>query len=259
MNSPEYLISAAGGNITAIQVIDNPQTGEWYAVNGKNLGDRYEKLGAEQSGFLVKSTNHFHMAGGEFCGNATRAAAVLFSKLCNSPDVKYTVSGYNGTVNSHVDQNDLQDVFFVESIFSDMPIDAKEVIANGNRAVLVDLGGIVHVVIQDEMPKNFEDVHRRVVADLDLSKRDAVGVVWYTRNGSNVLIHPVVWVRSIDSFFYETSCGSGSIAVAKVTGLQEIYQVSGEAIHVVITGKSISLKSRMEVINNGGSSSSDLL
>ncbi len=250
MNNSVYLISAAGGNITAIQVIDNPQTDEWYAINGKDLGNRFEKFGAEQSGFLIRSTNHFQMAGGEFCGNATRAAAVLFSKLRNSPDVKYTVSGYSGTVNSHVDQNGLQNVYSVESIFSDMPIDAKEVITIGEEAVLVDLGGIVHIVIQDEMPKNFEGVHRQIVNDLNLSKRDAVGVVWYTMDQSHVLIHPVVWVRSIDSFFYETSCGSGSIAVARVTGLKEIHQVSGEAIHVSINDKSVSLKSRMEIINH---------
>lgn len=250
MNNPEYLISAAGGNKTAIQVIDESQTTDWYAKKGTELGAKYEKLGAEQSGFLIKSRNHFQMSGGEFCGNATRAVAIIFSRLLSSPDIQYTVSGFNGTVNSHVEFNDCDKKYDVESIFLNMPIDTKEVIVNDNKAIIVDLGGIVHVVIRGTIPEDYEKIHRQIVTELGLEQRDAVGVVWYTKVKSNATIHPVVWVKGIDSFFYETSCGSGSIAVAKVTGLKEIYQVTKEPIQVIITDKSVSLKSRMMVIQH---------
>jgi diaminopimelate epimerase len=258
MNNPEYLISAAGGNITAIQVIDNPQTTDWYVKQGIELGARYEKLGAEQSGFLVKDENHFQMTGGEFCGNATRAAAILFSQLQNNLDTQYTVSGFDGIVSSCVESRSRYHDYVVESVFPNMQVDTKEVIANGQEATIVDLGGIVHIVIQGKMPKNYEKIHRQIVEELNLNQRDAVGVIWYTKDESSVTIHPVVWVRSIDSFFYETSCGSGSIAVAKVTGSEAIYQVSNEPIYVTITNESVSLKSRMEVMHNGSPSSSDL-
>lgn len=258
MNNPEYLISAAGGNETAIQVIDKPQTSEWYAEKGTELGAKYEKLGAEQSGFLIKSKDHFQMAGGEFCGNATRSAAIIFSLLQNNPNTQYTVSGFDGTVNSHVEPSNHDNEYTVESIFPGMSISTKEVMANGEEAIIVDLGGIVHVVIQGTMPTDYEKIHRQIVTELNLSQRDAVGVIWYTKKESYATIHPVVWVKGIDSFFYETSCGSGSIAVAKVTGLKEIYQVTKEPIQVIITNKSVSLKSKMEVIYHE-STSSDLL
>lgn len=250
MNNPEYLISAAGGNETAIQVIEETQTTEWYAKKGTEIGAKYENLGAEQSGFLVKSMNHFQMAGGEFCGNATRAVAILFSRLLNRPDTQYTVSGFDGVVSSHVESNGHDNGYIVESIFLDMPIITEEVVANGKEAIIVDLGGIVHVVIQGTIPEDYEKIHRQIVTELNLSQRDAVGVIWYTKTESHATIHPVVWVRGIDSFFYETSCGSGSIAVAKVTGLEKIYQVTKEPIQVIITNKSVSLKSQMRVLQN---------
>ena len=64
-----------------------------------------------------------------------------------------------------------------------------------------------------------------------------------------VYIEPVVWVRAIDTFFHETSCGSGSIAVAASTGQQEIVQPSGETITVTISASGVELQSEMEVLS----------
>ncbi len=38
------------------------------------------------------------MAGGEFCGNATRAATVLLSQVRDENNVSFSVSGFNDVV-----------------------------------------------------------------------------------------------------------------------------------------------------------------
>jgi diaminopimelate epimerase len=110
----------------------------------------------------------------------------------------------------------------------------------------------VHVVVLGKMPEDYETVHRRIVNELGLENRDAVGVVWvrYLNHASRVRIDPVVWVRAIDSFFYETSCGSGSIAVGKVTKETKLEQVTGQKILVKFEGENLTLSSEMEVISN---------
>ena len=53
-----------------------------------------------------------------------------------------------------------------------------------------------------------------------------------------VKIHPIVWVKSIDTLYYETACGSGSLATAIYIKYKENYnwvkikQPSGYFINV---------------------------
>ncbi|HCQ89072.1 MAG TPA: hypothetical protein DIU45_04165 [Clostridium sp.] len=245
----KYLVSAAGGNTTVIQLIENSQTREWYSSNGNELVNKYDNFEVEQSGFLIPKDLHFEMAGGEFCGNASRAAAAVFSILRKEPIVDFTVSGFNGTVHSTVSKYS-DNEYNVESIFNGMNILSKEVeLFDGTQAFLVDLGGIVHIVIEGELPSNYKDIHKEVTSELDLLRKSAVGVVWYTkRENKQVKIHPIIWVNEVNTFYYETSCGSGSIAVAVVTGINEIEQVTGELILAKISKEFVSLKSKIKVL-----------
>ncbi|MDO8576267.1 MAG: hypothetical protein Q7R90_03040, partial [bacterium] len=72
-----FVVTAAGGNGTAIKVLDTPLSRTEYAEQGNALGHSMEGFGAEQTAFLVLSENHLEMGGGEFCGNASRSAAVI--------------------------------------------------------------------------------------------------------------------------------------------------------------------------------------
>lgn len=245
----KYLVSAAGGNTTAIQLIENSQTREWYRSNGNELVNEYENLEVEQSGFLILRDSHFEMAGGEFCGNASRAAAAIFSMLKKESIVDFTVSGFNGIVHSNINKYS-DNEYDVESIFNGMNILSREVkLSNGTQGFLVDLGGIVHIVIEGELPSNYKDIHKEITSELDLLRKSAVGVVWYTkRENKPVKIHPIIWVNEVNTFYYETSCGSGSIAVAVVTGINEIEQVTGELILVKVSEEFVSLKSKIKVL-----------
>jgi hypothetical protein len=61
-------------------------------------------------------------------------------------------------------------------------------------------------------------------------------------------MHPVVWVKAIDSFFYEESCGSGTIAVGRVTGASSVVQPTEKIISVGFTERAVVLESEMEVV-----------
>jgi histidine racemase len=248
--SSMVVITAAGGNGTAIEIIDDPLTRMEYSSRGRLLGENAEKLGTEQAGFIVLSQGHFEMAGGEFCGNASRAAAVLFSELRNARDVSFTVSGFKGVVHATVDKR-ADGKYSVYCRFPGMSVDVRPAKSRGRTVDVVDLGGIVHVVIEDKFPAQqdtYQEIHHRLTEELNLRERDAVGVVWVERKDDSVEIHPVVWVRSVDTFFYESSCGSGAIAACAVTGVSDIVQPTGKIIRAEINDDLVSLKSDVEVI-----------
>lgn len=251
MKTVQKLVTAAGGNGTAIEVIKEPLSRQGYELRGKALCDDFEPLGAEQAGFLVLNENHFEMAGGEFCGNATRSAAVLLYQMSGEDDMSFTVSGFDGIVNASV-KSLTGAAFFVEAAFLGMQVKTDEVtLEDGSPASIVDLGGIVHVVVEGEFPSDPNEYgvqHRKIVDWFKLGDRDAVGVVWYQQSEDAVVMHPVVWVRAVDTFYYETSCGSGAIAVGRVVGTPSIVQPSGMIISAEINEDAVVLKSEMEVI-----------
>lgn len=252
VNSRDKLVTAAGGNGTAIRILDTPLNRADYARDGRALIEAMERDGAEQAGFLILSDRHFQMAGGEFCGNASRAAALLFSKAFGLSELQFTVSGFDGTVNATVDKQS-DTLYDVHCEFPGMPTVVKHVtLDNGQLADIVDLGGIVHVVIEGAFPSDessYRAAHRAIMEQFGLSQRDAVGVVWFERTGDSVVMHPVVWVRDIDTFFYEESCGSGTIAVGRVTGAQSVVQPTGKSIKVRIDEGLVVLESEMEVVH----------
>jgi diaminopimelate epimerase len=136
----------------------------------------------------------------------------------------------------------------VTCAFDRLPVEVRREQNTDSELQIVDLGGIIHIVIEGALPSDYEAQHRALTCRFGLSDRGAVGVCWVEQSTDRVTLHPVVWVRAIDSFFYETSCGSGSIAAGVVTGKNTITQPSGEAIEVRREGIQVSLQSRMEVI-----------
>lgn len=252
MKYQNVVITAAGGNGTVISVIDDPLTRDEYVVRGKLLGEQYTRFGAEQAGFLIPGVSHFEMSGGEFCGNAARSAALLLSELQGLEHVTFTMSGFDGVVEANVEKI-AQQTYRVESSFPGLPTICTRVsLVNGLGVSIVDLGGIVHVLINDTFPGNtseYRRMHKEVVRELNLAKRAAVGVVWFGYVGERVVIHPVVWVRDVDTFFYEQSCGSGSIAASVVTNLSDIIQPTGAEIYVRVDPTEVVLRSEMEVVH----------
>jgi diaminopimelate epimerase len=192
------------------------------------------------------------MSGGEFCGNAARAAALLISQKTNSNTGVFTMSGFDGEVSFNV-----MDGGVINCKFSNLPITSQDLIVEDVSVKVVDLGGIIHVVLPSSIKfendeSYYKAVHNNFVNILDLKRRSAVGVIWQEVNSDgSIKIHPVVWVKDIDSFFYETACGSGTLAalVACNEKSKEIFQPSNQSIYSErLAEETYLLRSKMEIL-----------
>lgn len=245
-----YIISAAGGNNTAIKIIEKPLSRIEYEEIGSKILKQTERKDVEQVGFLIPSIKHFEMSGGEFCGNAARSAAFLLSRIFKEQKFTFTMSGFSGNVNAVVgiDKDNIEKAT-VSCYFEGLVSDLVEKEINSKKVSVVDLGGIVHCILHEPFPHDsYKKEHSEIVSKLKLGDRSAVGVLWLNQVEDGLKMDPVVWVKSIDTFFYETSCGSGSIAAAISTGEKTILQPSGEKIEVEVESNGIRLTSRMEEI-----------
>ena len=181
-------------------------------------------LQAEQVGFLDLEADpvRLDMMGGEFCGNACRAAAAVMARegvglarIGEDLRGELRVSGVDRPVALRVAVE--RDECWVQ-----MPLPEASA-TGGNDWIselepglgLVRLPGITHLCLDEEMhpfAEDFEEASAALRAKFDLDE-EAVGCIWY-RTSPACAIKPVVWVRSTASTHYETGCGSGSLALA---------------------------------------------
>ena len=230
------VLEVAGGNWTVLQAVYGLDRKTHSRQTGKALLASYPT--AEQVGFVDIQNNRLEMAGGEFCGNASAAAAVLLAAEFSKSTVRYQVSGFDGKVVADVTRfND--DRYSVRASFQGMRYTVATRRYKGRQVNLVDMKGIIHVLIKDVFPADYERIHRELVDDLGLRNHEAVGVIWYARQGEKTRIDPVVWVKKVDTLYYETACGSGAIAAALCTGCSTITQPTGENIYVHVDGERI--------------------
>ena len=269
------VIYAANGNPTGIMCMPDASRRSEYADIAKECMKNDPRI--EQFGFLEVNDNflktaeefgvnaaiaaalvaeeigqpsngpYFQMSGGEFCGNAARAVALLIAELSGRVNGSFTMSGFVGPVSYQVFPGNV-----VQCSFDNFRVEVKEVVTTGMKATLVDMGGIVHVVLPTDVPfvnkrEVYEPAHKRIVRELNLEDRLAVGVIWRRETESGTAIYPVVWVKEIGSFFYETACGSGTLATLLVgeVNSQEILQPSGCSIYAEKIGERLILRSQM--------------
>lgn len=214
----KYKKFAPTGNVTLI--VETPVSrSEQPAVAGKlmALDKNAEQVGFVEEPHYLGAALKLQMMGGEFCGNATIAAAALaLSKrepavgtkddvwleisgadepLCVS--IEYTGDGsYTGTVSMPLPESNFD----------------CELVYEGKSIVLpvVRMPGIAHVIATGGLSP---DLAQRAIGEwcrqLDT---EALGIMFYDKE--NKLLNPLVYVASTDSTMWESSCASGSCAVA---------------------------------------------
>ena len=191
------------GNITLF-VRTSVAKAQYGAVAEKLLA--LPRFKAEQVGFLLGG-GRMEMAGGEFCGNATRAFGLLTAKergLTGKQHLTLSVSGCEKAVGVDVDTD-------AGTARAEMPLPlfAREETVNGAHGTLVHLGGIAHFVVSDVEPSEaFFAAAEPMFASL--GALDAYGVIFL--DGENM--KPLVKVPAVNSLVWEGSCGSGSLAAA---------------------------------------------
>jgi D-alanyl-D-alanine dipeptidase/diaminopimelate epimerase len=246
MRKTATVAKIADGNETAIQIIKGARkSGDEQA--GKALMNAFPSV--EQAGLLYIDSDRLEMAGGEFCGNASAVAAVLLTNKSGEPSAYYSVSGFEGSVAAEVASIG-DNRYRVRATFNVMSYKVESSRYKGRQLCVVDMKGIVHVLIEAVFPaSNYESQQRKIVDELNLGNREAVGVIWYEQQAGQVKIDPVVWVKEIDTLYYESACGSGAIAVALATDNRKILQPTGAYINVYATGDKVTTECEVTIIN----------
>lgn len=218
MRTLRFYKASPGGNAT-ILVLDPVPTLERALVARMLMAEGH--LQAEQVGYLDLGVSpvRLDMMGGEFCGNACRAAAAVMARegvgLVRRGDELHgelAVSGACRFVGVRV-------VPATGECWVDMPLSDLEKGAVMTECAFgigcVTLPGITHLCLDESQHPFPEDFAAQAASLRQRFGLDgcAVGCVWYQENPV-CAIKPVVWVRSTSTTHFETGCGSGSLAVA---------------------------------------------
>lgn len=138
-----FVVAAAGGNNTVIRILSTALSRAEYESIGRKLITETEIFGAEQCGFLILDEGRFEMSEGGFCGNAARAAAVLFSKFRGTSSVHFTMSGYRGMVRGNVVEGG-DDTFAATCTFPGLPNEVvRETFLDDGRLAKIDRKSVV--------------------------------------------------------------------------------------------------------------------
>ncbi len=229
----DIIVFDPAGNTTIMVLTPVPRS--QYAETAKKLleidfgpqcGWREVAFG-EQVAFIVEENNQdvteapiMEMCGLEFCGNASRSYAyyrVLFlgegeNVDGNKKKVNVRVSGCSEILTAVVDPNRRDSV-----IQMPLPVDLKmiDTAPAGIEGTypLVVFDGISHIVIPGVDPdeETFHRIREFIYSEVD-PEMDAFGVMFI--NEEKDLMSPVVYVRDVDTTYFEGSCASGTAAAA---------------------------------------------
>lgn len=241
--SLNYKILNPGGNKTAI-VIGNKYSNE----DKKKINDKIlkENPDVEQVGFISKKENKLEMAGGEFCMNATRCAIWEYLKG-NLGEIELNVSGCKEKISGGITKE--------KEVYVNMQINKKmsDIIEKNSKLNFVKLDGILLAIIDEENSKEYiEELKKdeekaksklKEIMQTFETYEKALGIILLEKEKSKTKINPIIWVKTIDTLYYETACGSGSLATAiyknYIEGIEnlEIMQPSGYSININLNKK----------------------
>jgi diaminopimelate epimerase len=216
-----------GGNDTAIV---------WDAVArvqqpliALQIQDAYPTI--EQVMFAEKTAAGWHgqMAGGEFCGNATRALGYLLLGEADG-QIQLSVSGAARMMSVCVQASEAS---------TQVPVNPElsSVVQLNEGDFLVRLQGISFLVTPETsqwarevwVSQDVALAKRAALALLDshgLTREPACGLIIVHAQEGSLRIDPFVFVRNTQSLYYETGCGSGSTAVGVVQAFERGVPIS---------------------------------
>ncbi|WMJ84238.1 hypothetical protein ACS3UN_08240 [Oscillospiraceae bacterium LTW-04] len=216
-------IADPAGNIT-IFVMSAVSPQQYASVAAMLLAD--SRFRAEQVAFHVApkrgADGRIEMMGGEFCGNATRSYGYLLSALLpNHPsEVKVEISGADHPLLVKIDCEHGR-------CETQMPLPAGKgtIKFEGEEFDAIHFDGIIHIIVPGaSRGQHFVDgLFATAKSKVDSS---AYGIMFL--DGDNMT--PVVYVCETDSVVWESSCGSGSMAVAVLGAITQINGVCHRAL-----------------------------
>ncbi len=268
----QLYICDPGGNLTYIIVEEEQES--LNAVDTtlhERILKRFPQL--EQGGRLMPprlqgSAARLEMAGGELCGNALRCLAGLVaatwanemsipSTLIRTEEVflegstltaRLEISGYEGQLECRVLRDGEQySVEVAMPLIREKAISIEQTLSLSRRDLLCDvvrLSGISHVVFQNAGIASLTDKERSALlalAEEEFSLQDspAIGLIDLIPSEKGLQIDPFVWVRTVETFFFETACGSGTVACAISQSITANDNSDVERTYLQPSGKSL--------------------
>jgi diaminopimelate epimerase len=190
------------------------------------------ELKAEQIGFVTPPSGRsglwkLRMSADEFCGNASRSFGLLaagLSDLSGKISLMVEVSGVKRPLSACVDTDRGEAEIDIPG-----PLAEERVEFRGRHFPLYIFEGICHAIAEDLPPDEqlVLDLVRHIEKSVHLPTENnsngtgcytngcgpnAFGVMFYDAHGC--FMRPVVWVRDTGKAAPESSCGSGSAALA---------------------------------------------
>lgn len=263
----DYIVADPEGNIT-ILVLTPVEQRDYQTVATQLLQKHAEAeqvgyvLPSDGSGGLAGSLPKMNMCGMEFCGNASRAFA-FYQASCQQPaleELDVEVSGcdhplhawirmepereagiFRGTVRVEMPlPEEIEDIRL--SITRDLSrtfgLDRDEKDCSYLTGRLVHLDGISHLVVTGIRRDRLLAADRESVECLfhhirdnvyQLTSRDlpAFGTMFVDPGTRDMT--PIVYVRDVDTTYFEGSCASGTAAAACACALEEWDEAAGSA------------------------------
>ncbi len=238
----KIIVANPAGNIT-IFVKDRFDRSAYPQVARQLL--EMKELRGEQVAFILdapscgRAQGKMEMCGLEFCGNASRSFGLIKARelgIDGEGSVFVDVSGCDeiltigvNTESSYTKVKMPNPVGLSKFDISSLAIgDAEHA---GDAATAVDFGGILHVIVRGipATENNFAAIKDLIMARFN---HPALGVMFCGSDieedgGVSVCeMTPVVYVKDVDTTYFEGSCGSGTTACAASFGLNQ-----GDGIH----------------------------
>ncbi len=206
----EYIVADPAGNTTGL-VLSSISKDLHKAVAKHLLENSPHEL--EQVGFMSNCSDcdgRMDMMGGEFCGNASRSFGLYLAMTDRSKDKDKVRIKVSGSIEDLIVYTDLSSG---TARIKMPPVQKEETlpVAGYGELPLVVMEGISHLIIPDhEMEKEKAEALLRGLGE-ELAT-DALGLMFY--DTSRNFLTPLVWVNDTGTMYWESSCASGSAAVA---------------------------------------------
>lgn len=206
----EYIVADPAGNITGLVLTAIPRA-EHKKVANYLL--EHSPHGLEQVGFISEEADcdgRLDMMGGEFCGNASRSFGLYLTSrgLSRRKDLtRIRVSGAKELLEVRTDEATGQ------ARIKMPPVTAIQIIETEmyGAAPLVIMEGISHLILEGH-PVEQEKAEGLIRTLAGIHDADALGIMYYDE--AEHFLTPLVYVRATDTLYWESSCGSGSVALA---------------------------------------------
>ena len=200
-----YIPADPAGNLTAIVL--SPVAPQARAAVAARMMARcpegFEQVGFAEEDSLTGEFPRLCMMGGELCGNAARAFACYAAGVRGRGETRLSVaiSGARNPVPVEIEPAS-------GCAYAQMPLPCAldRLCADGRDIPLVRMDGIDHALLLNEAPS--PELAERVLAAMP--GQDAQGVL-FVQGGR---MTPLVYVPATDTRVWESSCGSGTVALA---------------------------------------------